>query len=97
MINSEEFQRLAGWIGRFNSGVGLVREEQASTRTLVDSAEYELELLRRQLSGTRPPVSRPAPEIPRAGGNGAFNTKLRRPENPTNPQWWAVLGLNQRF
>ena len=95
MPNSEEFQRLVGWIGRFNRGVDQVREEQASTQTLVESVEYELEQLRRQVSGTRPPAGRPARERSSAKPAATFNVKLRHPENPKYPLWWAVLGLNQ--
>jgi hypothetical protein len=97
MAEQEDFERLVDWIKRFNDCVGQVVEEKNTTLTLVDSAEYELSQVRRQL--------RPSSQLPREAlrtlcepgrtPKGVFNVKLRSPENVCTPQWWAVLGLGE--
>jgi hypothetical protein len=97
MAEEDDFEQLVGWIGRFNDCVGQVVEEINTTLTLVDSAEYELRQVRRQL--------RPSSQLPKEAlttlcepgrtPKGVFNVKLRSPENIRTPQWWAVLGLGE--
>lgn len=96
MAEQDDFERLKGWIGRFNACVDDALEEKNATHTLVDSAEYELSLLKRQIR--RPPSPREAHaklHEPGRTPEGVFNVKLRNPDAVRTPQWWAALGLQE--
>ena len=96
MAETNDFDRINGWVGRLQTCVDQANQEKAATETLLDSAEYELLQLRRQLMPS-PKSGAPITKVAEPGHSpaGVFNIKLRNPENFKNPQWWAVLGLNQ--
>jgi hypothetical protein len=96
MSEQDDFERLVGWIGRFSACVDQVVEEKDATLTLLDSAEYELSQLRRQLCPPQlPGQALPKSREPGPTPVGVFNVKLRSPENIRSPQWWVALGLSE--
>ena len=94
MAGDDDFDRLVVWIGRFNACVEQAVEEKNTTLTLVDSAEYELDQLKRHIRQAEPPRAA-LTKLAEPGRTpaGVFNVKLRSPENVRTPEWWAALGL----
>jgi hypothetical protein len=95
MTNDREFSRLLEWIGRLNASLEAAEAEGRSTRNLLESAEYELVLLRRQLE-TVPPAedahhaaSEAAPGVSAESVAAGFNAKLRHPSRVWQKLWAA--------
>lgn len=49
----QDFERIVGWFARINGGVDEMRDGHATTQAMLDSAEYELEQLRRDVAAVR--------------------------------------------
>jgi hypothetical protein len=95
MTNDADFSRLIDWIGRLNAGLEAAEAEGRSAHNLLQSAEYELTLLRRQLE-TVPPAddaphatSEAAPAAPAGSAAASFNSKLRHPSRVWQRLWAA--------
>lgn len=93
----KEFTRIAGWFSAQWTNVEAVQSAVNSTETLLASAEYELAQVRRSFAKVQLVTREPEPQTELIGpvDRGAFERKLRNPESRKNPEWWAVLGLNQ--
>jgi hypothetical protein len=50
MSLDQDFERIVGWFARLNGGVDEMRDGQATTQAMLDSAEYELDQLRRDVA-----------------------------------------------
>lgn len=97
MARNEELSRVLGWIDKLNTSLDAARSDQTAMSNLLTSAEYELQQVRRQLSGVggankARDASRPA-AFAGAGkpdSEARFAQKLRHPDGLRHG-WWTVL------
>jgi hypothetical protein len=97
MATDTGLDRVLGWIEKLNTSLEEAKSEHMTTRNLVTSAEYELQQLRRQLSGVvAAPDMGPAPCVPDTSRSrvGDFGMKLRHPDSIRHG-WWSVVGLDK--
>lgn len=99
MARNDEFGRILGSIDQINGSLHAARNDQTAMSNLLTSAEYELQLVRRQLRGADYPIPRAgdvtfpasAPAVIGEGDAGAkFAQKLRHPDGLRHG-WWTVL------
>lgn len=96
MAKNDELSRVLGWIDKLNTSLDAARSDQTAMSNLLTSAEYELQQVRRQLSGVAGGAHAPElDQVSSAAGDvkpdaGAkFAQKLRHPDGLRHG-WWTV-------
>jgi hypothetical protein len=93
MDRDVDFEHLVSSLGAFGDGFERAKAEKESSETLIASAEYELEQVKKAFADNRL-EEEPRPLPPRRGPPAAlFASKLRKPEALEKPKWRAALGL----
>jgi len=95
MDTDSDFGHLTQAFERFTGEFEKARAERVSSETLIASAEYELEQVKKSFAGAKLDTEPIAPPILRRPASAAFAGKLRKPENLEDPKWRAILGLSQ--
>jgi hypothetical protein len=89
-----DFDHLARSAGALGDGFERARTERESSETLIASAEYELEQVKKAFADNRLEAEpRPVP-VRREPPPAIFASKLRKPETLGKPKWRAALGLS---
>ncbi len=89
-----DFEHLARSVEQTGDGFERARAERESSETLIASAEYELEQVKKAFADNRLEVEpRPVP-IRRDPPPAIFASKLRKPETIGKRKWRAALGLS---
>jgi hypothetical protein len=89
-----DFDHLARSVEQTGDGFERARAERESSETLIASAEYELEQVKKAFADNRLETEpRPVP-IRRDPPPTAFAAKLRKPATLEKPKWRAALGLS---
>lgn len=93
MDRDVDFEQLARSLEEAGAGFENAKAEKQSSETLIASAEYELEQVKKAFADNRleavpPPVTRR-----RGAPSAMFASKLRKAEALERPKWRAALGL----
>jgi hypothetical protein len=94
MDRDVDFENLARSAGQLGDSFERAKAERESSETLIASAEYELEQVKKAFADNRLEAER-AP-LPRFRGlqPALFASKLRKPETLEKPKLRAALGLS---
>lgn len=96
MDRDVDFDHLTAALGQLGDGFEKARFERESSETLIASAEYELEQLKKAFADNRLEDEAPPLPLRKAPQPTAFASKLRKQETLEKPKWRAALGLRDQ-